>query len=114
MSAALGDGRIRLTGSALRARLSITHGIAQKDYLNYKVHLSGNLVKCPSRSQAGAGRYSKTGTHRASTLSRPEIAQIHPELYHDEGRKTITRSSLDHIDELGLARWYLDDGALTT
>ena len=114
MAAAVGDGHIDLTGSAMRARLQIRHGVAQKEYLEYKAQLLGNLVHTAPTYDAGVGTYSKTGTHRFSTLSRPEIAQIHRELYKTEGRKRITQSFLDQLDELALALWYLDDGSLIT
>ncbi len=114
MAAALGDGHVALTGSKMRARLSMRHGVAQKDYLDHKIRLLGNLVRSGPHYDNGAGTYSKTGTYAAATLSRPEIAQIHRELYGDAGRKRITRAYLEQLDELGLALWYLDDGSLVT
>jgi DNA polymerase-3 subunit gamma/tau len=114
MAAALGDGHIGLTGSKMRARLSMRHGVAQKDYLEYKISLLGNLVRSGSRYDHGAGTYSKEGTYAAATLSRPEIAQIHRELYGLGKRKVIARAFLDQLDELALALWYLDDGSLMT
>ncbi len=114
MGAALGDGHVSLTGSAMRGRLRLVHGVAQREYLEYKIRLLGDLVQSPSRYHDGAGTYSKVGTYSATTLSRPEIAQIHRELYGDNGRKRITQTYLDQLDELGLALWYLDDGSLTT
>ncbi len=110
--AAIGDGNLSLTGSKMRGRLRMTHSVAQLDYLNYKTQLLGDLVATPPRFQPVApGQFSKVGTYAASTLSRPHIAQLHDELYH-EGRKTITADYLKRIDELGLALWYLDDGSL--
>jgi len=114
MGAALGDGHLALTGSAMRGRLSMTHGVTQKDYLDYKVQLLGNLVRSKSRFDSGVGTYSKTGTYRATTLSRPEIAQIRHDLYGEEKKKRISRTYLEQLDELGLALWYLDDGSLIT
>ncbi|HET8908775.1 MAG TPA: DNA polymerase III subunit gamma/tau [Ktedonobacterales bacterium] len=112
--AALGDGHIAMTGSAMRARLSIRHGLAQKEYLDYKTQLLGDLVRSPARFEAGVGTYSKTGTYAVSTLSRPEIAQIHRDLYGTDARKRISREFLDQLDELALTLWYLDDGSLVT
>ncbi len=110
--AAVGDGHISLTGSKMRGRLRMTHGAAQLDYLNYKTQLLGDLVATPPNFQpVTAGQFSKVGTYGVSTLSRPHIALLHDELYTD-GRKTITTAYLDHLDELGLALWYLDDGSL--
>ena len=110
--AAVGDGHLHLTGSKMRGRLSMTHGAAQLEYLNYKTQLLGDLVATPPRFQpVTAGQFSKVGTYAANTLSRPHIALLHDELYQD-GRKTITADYLERIDELGLALWYLDDGSL--
>ena len=110
--AAVGDGHLRLTGSKMRGRLSMNHGMAQLDYLNYKDQLLGDLVATPPRFQPVLpGQFSKVGTYHLSTLSRPHIALLHDELYL-EGRKTISADYLEHLDELGLALWYLDDGSL--
>ena len=110
--AAIGDGHLSLTGSKMRGRLRMTHGVAQLDYLNYKTQLLGDLVATPPNFQpVTPGQFSKVGTYAVSTLSRPHLALLHDELY-QEGRKTITAAYLEHLDELGLALWYLDDGSL--
>jgi DNA polymerase-3 subunit gamma/tau len=114
MAAALGDGHVGLTGSKMRGRLRLAHGARQKEYLAYKAGLLGNLIQSAPRHDAGRGAYTKLGTYRVTTLSRPEIAQIHRDLYGGDGRKRITRAYLEQIDELGLALWYLDDGSLIT
>lgn len=111
--AALGDGHIALTGSRMRARLSITQGVDQKEYLNYKAYLLGDLTAAVPTYQRSEGTYSTRGTYRLSTLSRPQIAQLHRELY-DRGKKRISRSYLDRLTPLSLTLWYLDDGSLVT
>ena len=96
----------------MRGRLRMTHSVAQLDYLNYKTQLLGDLVATPPQFQpVTSGQFSKVGTYGVNTLSRPHLALLHDELY-QEGRKTITDSYLERIDELGLALWYLDDGSL--
>ncbi|MFN8490217.1 MAG: DNA polymerase III subunit gamma/tau [Caldilineaceae bacterium] len=112
--AAIGDGHIALTGSQMRARLSITQGIAQKSYLDYKKQLLGNLVKQEPIFQLIPASFSKNGTYRLATTSYPQIAELHRELYDQNGRKKITSNYLKRIDALGLALWYLDDGSLVT
>jgi DNA polymerase III gamma/tau subunit len=114
MAAALGDGHIGLTGSKMRGRLRLVHGVRQKEYLDHKVSLLGGLIQSAPRHDNGEGTYSKVGTFRATTLSRPELAQMHRELDGDNGHKQITWAYLDQLDELGLALWYLDDGSLIT
>ena len=112
--AAIGDGHLSLTGSKMRGRLRMTHGVAQLDYLNYKTQLLGDLVATPPNFQpVTPGQFSKVGTYGVSTLSRPHLALLHDELYQN-GRKTITAAYLERVDELGLALWYLDDGSLVT
>ncbi len=112
--AALGDGHISLTGSRMRARLSITQGFDQKRYLDYKTQLLGDLVQSPPAFQNYSGTYSKKGTFRMATRSYPQIAEIHRELYDRKGHKRISREYLERVTPLGLALWYLDDGSLVT
>ena len=112
--AALGDGHISLTGSKMRARLSITQGFDQKDYLEYKAQLLGNLLQRPPVFQNYPSTYSKKGTFRLTTRSYSQIAEIHRELYDETGRKRITPEFLKRMTPLGLALWYLDDGSLIT
>lgn len=111
LGAAIGDGHISLTGSKMRGRLHLRHSVAQKEYLEYKVGLLGELVRSQAHYDPGIGSYSKTGTFAVTTLSRPEIAEIHRMLY-PNGYKGITKEVLDQIDLLGLALWYMDDGSL--
>jgi len=112
--AAIGDGHLALTDSQMRARLRITQGVDQKSYLDYKVSLLGDLVQSTPRFQLSPKSFSTKGTFGVSTLSRPQIAELHRELYDEGGRKRISRQYLDRITPLGLALWYLDDGSLVT
>ncbi len=112
--AAIGDGHLALTDSQMRARLRITQGVDQKSYLDYKVGLLGDLVQSTPRFQLSPKSFSTKGTFRVSTLSRPQIAELHRELYDEGGRKRISWQYLDRITPLGLALWYLDDGSLVT
>ncbi len=112
--AALGDGHIALTGSQMRARLSITQGVAQKDYLDYKAQLLGDLVKTLPAHQSSPKSYSAKGTYHVTTVSRPHIAELHRELYDRHGHKRISQAYLNRLTPLGLALWYLDDGSLIT
>ncbi|MGB8646816.1 MAG: DNA polymerase III subunit gamma/tau [Anaerolineae bacterium] len=112
--AAIGDGHLDLTGSQMRARLSITQGVDQKEYLEYKTRLLGDLVETPPQYQLSLQSFSKKGTWHVATVSRPQIAELHRELYDHEGHKRISRTYLDRLTPLGLALWYLDDGSLIT
>jgi len=112
--AAIGDGHLSLTRSGMRARLSITQGVAQKSYLEYKAQLLGDLVKTEPAYQLAPNSYSRKGTYRLATLSRPQIAELHRKLYDSSGRKRISCEYLNLITPLGLALWYLDDGSLVT
>jgi DNA polymerase-3 subunit gamma/tau len=114
MGAALGDGHVSMTGSGMRARLSISQGVAQKDYLEYKKQLLGPLVATDLKYQFSPESYSRKGTYRLATLSCPQIAQVRRQLYDSAGRKHISRDYLDQVGPLGLALWYLDDGSLVT
>ncbi len=111
--AALGDGHVSLTNSQMRARLSISQGVAQKEYLDYKVQLLGDLVHTLPQYHLSPKSYSKKGIYHLSTVSRPQIAELHRELYPD-GKKHVSYAYLKQITPLGLALWYLDDGSLIT
>jgi len=111
--AALGDGHLSLTDSKMRARLSITQGVDQLEYLDYKLQLLGDLVESPAVFSNYPKTFTKKGVYRSCTISRPQIAQLHRDLYHNS-RKIITPSLLEKISPLGLAIWYLDDGSLVT
>jgi len=112
--AAIGDGHISLTGSKMRARLSITQGFDQKDYLEYKARLLGDLLQSPPVFQNYSTTYSKKGTFRLATRSYSQIAEIQRELYDENKRKRISTEFLARMTPLGLALWYLDDGSLIT
>jgi DNA polymerase-3 subunit gamma/tau len=114
VGAAIGDGHISLTGSQMRARLSITQGADQKIYLKYKAQLLGDLVQSPLAFQNYPGTFSRKGTFRLATRSFPQIAEIHRELYDGNGQKRVSREYLERLTPLGLALWYLDDGSLVT
>jgi DNA polymerase-3 subunit gamma/tau len=112
--AAIGDGHLAMNGSGVRARLSITQGLKQKEYLDYKRQLLGDCVRSEPQFHHSLKSFSKVGTLRLATLSYPQIAQLHRELYCREGQKAITPEFLRKVTPLGLALWYLDDGSLVT
>ena len=112
--AAIGDGHLALTGSQMRARLSINQGVTQRAYLEYKRDLLGDTVASAPKFQLSPRSFTKLGTVHLASLSYPQIAELRDELYDEQGRKRISRAYLDRLTPLGLALWYLDDGSLIT
>lgn len=88
-----------------RYRVKWTHGVCQRDYLQWKAKLFG--VESLSDSVGG---YSQTRLVRACTKSL-----IYESFYRKicpDGKKQVTREWLDCVNELGLALWYMDDGSV--
>jgi DNA polymerase-3 subunit gamma/tau len=76
--------------------------------------LLGDLVETPPVYWNFPEAYSSKGIWRVSTVSRPQIAVLHRQLYDDDGRRHISRPFLDQLTPLSLDLWYLDDGSLVT
>jgi hypothetical protein len=100
----LGDGHIRqkeYNGNPCNAHLVVTHSSQQKDYIDWKNELLGEYkgkVKHTSRDQY----YFTSKSHK----------HLNP-FYLLAGKpKKVTRKLLNHLDALGLAVWYQDDGTL--
>jgi hypothetical protein len=111
----LGDGsanfvRNRQTGEPTNARLRIRHSTRrQLEYAQW-LHealqpLSGELR---IRENRGYGRE----VAEFNTLSHPFIFEAAQQVYRPQ--KSITRSFLDRLDELGFAVWWMDDGSTTS
>jgi recombination protein RecA len=102
LGGALGDGSLRRTG-AHAAHFRVGHGLAQKDYLEWK----------QSMLDPFAGAIEPTGNGLGfDTLSMPALLDLWSELY-EGGRRTAAASALDRLDVRGLAVWYGDDGSFS-
>jgi recombination protein RecA len=102
----MGDGNLspnRHDRSGVRFRLG--HGAKQRDYLDWKVSLLGNIPVSRSENAKGAAF--------ADFTPLPELAELQRTVYMGDGRKTITEDYLKALTPLALAIWFLDDGSFT-
>jgi recombination protein RecA len=102
----LGDGDLspnRRDRDGVRLRLG--HGAAQKEYLDWKVSLLGN-IPC-SRTQ------NDKGAVFADFTPLPELAELQRTVYMGDGKRTITEEYLKALTPLALAIWFMDAGSFT-
>ncbi len=101
----LGDGNLspnRRDPNGVRFRLG--HGLKQRDYLDWKVSLLGNIA-C-SRRQTDKAAF-------ADFTPLAELAELQRTIYMGDGKKTITEEYLKALTPLALAIWFMDDGSFT-
>ena len=100
----LGDGSLIETFSKNNLRLQIDHCEAQKEYVFWKYNALRSLILTPPTYQR------KNRSWRFRTISHPELTEIGKMFYQD--RRKIVPKNLDTIlTPLGLAVWFMDDGA---
>ena len=102
----LGDGNLspnRRDRNGVRFRLG--HGAKQRDYLEWKVSLLGN-IECSRRENA-------TGAVFADFTLLPELGELQRAVYLSGGKKAISWEYLKALTPLALAIWFMDDGTFT-
>jgi len=100
----LGDGS--LVASTTGYTLSLTHGINQLDYLQWKIDNLNTIIH-NSYNVYDKGKYNQVSV---KSIYHPFLTNLRKELYID-GVKTATKKYLNKVDKLGLAVFYLDDGS---
>jgi recombination protein RecA len=102
----LGDGNLspnRRDRHGVRFRLG--HGARQRDYLDWKVSLLGN-IPCSRREDS-------RGAVFADFTPLPELGELQQAVYLGDGKKTISWEYLKALTPLALAIWFMDDGSFT-
>jgi recombination protein RecA len=102
----LGDGNVspnRHDRNGVRFRLG--HDAKQRDYLDWKVSLLGN-IGCTRRTNV-------KGASFADFRPLPELAELRRAVYLGDGKKTISWEYLKALTPLALAIWFMDDGTFT-
>jgi len=102
----MGDGSLspnRRDRHGVRFRLG--HGAQQRDYLEWKVSLLGN-IGC-SRREDGRGAVF------ADFTPLPELSELQRSVYLGDGRKTLSWDYLKALTPLALAIWFMDNGSFT-
>lgn len=109
----LGDSHIRRkawNGKFCNAHLMFAQGERQKEYLEWKLSMLGDLAKGKLRKRPATRTNGEPSlTYASESISSPKLNPFW-ELF---GRpKQVTRKILNLLDPLGLAVWYMDDGTL--
>jgi len=102
----LGDGHLSLNRhdrNGVRFRLG--HGAKQRDYLDWKVSLLGNIACSRRENSKGAGF--------ADFTPLLELGELQRAVYLGDGKKTISDAYLKALTPLALAIWFMDDGTFT-
>jgi hypothetical protein len=100
----LGDGYLRMFSGRKDAILEINHSIREKDYVDWKAKILGDLVKTlPKARKCNGGRIA----YRFSTRSHPELTKLYRQFY-TSGRKEVPEIEIDRI---ALSIWFMDDGS---
>ena len=104
----LGDGCLMLTPKKTLARMHITHGEAQIEYLKFKMNLLSNMQPNKKMQMGVSGYNSEKKIFRLSTQSSLDFKKLYDKIYID-GTKTV-KHIIDEIDEVSFAFWFMDDG----
>lgn len=120
LGSALGDGYLTVvSGNNKNSRLHYGHCAEQKDYLQWKLNI---LEKYNLHSPSGiyeyvqhSGRYLKgyATIYQGRSIYHP-IFTKYRDIFYKERTKIVPKNSVDELDTLGLAIWYMDDGNVTT
>ena len=95
----LGDGCIT-TKNSKKFTYREMHSIKQEDYLLWKnKYLNFNFY-----------RHEFLGKTRVEIRKENKNFKKYYDLFYINGKKAVNRRSLDTLNEIGLAYWYLDDG----
>lgn len=107
---AIGDGHIRPINKGTSATLTITHGMNQKKYAEYKATLLREIFD----SDIPQVKVKKNGGHYFGCLieKSAKYFRILRKWLYSNGIKRPSRL-LRFINEEGLAIWYMDDGSLS-
>jgi recombination protein RecA len=106
LGSVMGDGNLSPNRQGRRGvRFRMGHGAKQRDYLDWKVSLFGN-IRVSRRENA-------KGAVFADFTPLPELAELHDTVYLIPGRKTFTEEYFKALTPLSLAIWFMDDGSFT-
>jgi LAGLIDADG DNA endonuclease family len=110
----LGDGYLKPSNNRENPSYSlvIAHGAKQKEYLEWKKEkLSNFIIKEDAYIKQSKTKYNHSPTYRYDTIAHPFLTELRRKFY-PNGVKTVSKEWLNHIDELALAVWFMDDGSL--
>lgn len=103
----LGDGSIVLPNKRKNARFQVGHCEKQKEYLFWKKSIMGNLVNNIRRLEDKRGN---SVMYTFNTLSHKEL-NFYRKLFYENNKKIVREEAGLHLNPLGLATWFMDDGS---
>lgn len=109
----LGDGYLcKITGGAKNSRLSIAHSKKQKEYCKFKhfileeLNLAGKF--CYNKIENDRYKNGYIEEYRFRSKAN-EVFTRYRNLFYPDDKKVLHKETINEIDELGLAIWFLDD-----
>lgn len=111
----LGDAWIGYTTRSKNARITITHSIKQKEYLEYKGRILSDIrdfsYYIKDRKRFITLRQKVYGLTELISRNHSFLKHIQKSMY-KSGTKTVTLYQLKRLNPLGLSLWYMDDGCV--
>ena len=113
----LGDGTMRLGKGARNVNFKVEHGLAQKEYVDWKYQILKSFVftepKISCRYDKNGNKYEKSWWFR--TIRHPYFAEIYKRFYqrngYKNGTKIIPTQIKKELNPFILAVWIMDDGS---
>lgn len=106
----LGDGCLTIQKGYKNARMQIRHSIVQEDYIKWKFEMLSEIALKKLQYQKPDG-YSNNQKIGFMSKAMSQLTEINRICYKDN-KLQIKRFWLNHLTELGLLIWWLDDGSL--
>lgn len=107
----LGDSMLKIYKGYSNARLSIKHSIVQKDYFDWLVKSLQEISNPKSVIICKPSGFSKNPKLLYQSKSLESLTEIYKMTYHNN-KLVIKRSWLNHMTEISLMVWWLDDGSI--
>jgi len=108
----LGDGGIeRVSNSS--ARITIKHGVQQKEYASFLYEELRRFVRTPPEKIAEFDKRFGTRAfrYRFRTISSPCFLNYYLLFYDDNGKKKLPCNIPSLVDDIALSIWFMDDGS---
>ena len=108
--AILGDGYLQRTGSK-NARLRLEQGVAQREYLLWKVEILSPLFQGkPKKIERIHPLTKKTYSYwRHQSQTSPFLGKLR-NIFYPQGKKIIPYDIVKYLNPTSLAVWFMDDG----
>lgn len=106
----IGDACLTMQKGYKNARLQIRHSIVQEGYMRWKFEMLKEIAPKKLQTQKPDG-YSSNKKLGFMSLVNEDVTKIY-QVVSKQNKLDIKRSWLNHLTELGLLIWWLDDGSI--